>query len=204
MSTPSLFVALTLTDRPCLIVGSGLEAERRTLRLLERGARVTLVTESLTPSLEECRARGRIAVHTGPFDDQLLDGQWLALLTDRDSALAERMARAAGERRVFFCAVDQPEFSSFAHLAEARSADLTIAISTSGRIPALAGHLRKELQRLLEEANFSEFFERLSELRSATPPKNRHSLLSRVLRGLRFSGKLELPDLSRPGREPPD
>ncbi|HEX9137283.1 MAG TPA: NAD(P)-dependent oxidoreductase, partial [Nitrospirota bacterium] len=44
---------LDLRDRPCLVIGGGAVAERKALSLLEAGAEVTIVSQSLTPKLQE-------------------------------------------------------------------------------------------------------------------------------------------------------
>jgi siroheme synthase-like protein len=194
MAKPPLIVALSLAARACLVVGSGAEAEFRVLGLIERGARVTLVSSALTPLLAREHARGAFTWKQQPFDESHLTDTWLVVLADSDAELAARIARAAEVRRILYCAIDQPTFGNFAHLAEASASDLRIAISTAGRVPALARRLRQELQRLLDEADFVNFFEHLAAIRQATPPAARRQLLAFRLAGLRFSGKLELPE----------
>ena len=61
-------------------------------------------------------ASGAVTLAARPATEADLDGVWLAVLTDMDPALAERLSRAAEARRVFFCAVDQPGFGSFSHV----------------------------------------------------------------------------------------
>jgi precorrin-2 dehydrogenase/sirohydrochlorin ferrochelatase len=57
-------------------------------------------------------------------------------------------ARRAG---VLVSVVDAPRESDFIVPAVVRRGDLLIAISTSGRSPALAGHLRRELELLVPD-----------------------------------------------------
>ena len=44
---------LDLRDRPCMVIGGGTVAERKTLSLLEAGAQVTIISPALTPKLHE-------------------------------------------------------------------------------------------------------------------------------------------------------
>ena len=136
---------------------------------------------------QEVQAQARTAAIAMPAS------QAVPIDAGRPWGWATRAFMTFAERRVFFCAIDQPDPGSFAHVAEATSAALTIAISTAGRVPALASRLRKELQRLLDEANMPAFFERMARLRREAPPRTRRELLERALRDVRFSGKLELP-----------
>jgi siroheme synthase-like protein len=195
MAADPFILALSLSGRRCLVVGSSAEAAARVQALLRAGAEVTLVADRLAEELAPLHEQGRLRWLERGFEASDLDGQWLAVLVEQNAELARRMATAADERRIFFCAIDQPEFGSFSHLAQARAADLIIAVSTSGRVPALASRLREELQRLLDDANMAAFFEKIARLRRELPPASRRSVLQRTLSALKLSGKLLLPEL---------
>jgi precorrin-2 dehydrogenase/sirohydrochlorin ferrochelatase len=195
MTTPhkSVFpVALVLDGRACLVVGSGPELASRTRALLDAHARPTVVSSAPSEELRALAQSGAITLHERDFEDHDLSDQWLAVLVDSNPALAARMARLAETLRVFFCAVDQPEHNSYAHMAQARAGLLTIAISTAGQAPALGRRLREELERLLEGSKMSAFVERLAELRAQTPSAQRRDVLGRAVAGVRFTGALEL------------
>ena len=192
---PDVFVAgLRLSGRPCLLVGSGLEVERRATALLAAGAVLRVVSERPSDALASLGASGTVELLARPFEESDLDGMWLAVLTDLDRALASRLFEATAARRLFFCAVDQPDFCTFSHLALARSGDVTLAVSTNGRAPALARRLREELERLLAESRLGPFVERLAELRERTPSAARATVLGRAVARLRFTGLLEVPE----------
>jgi siroheme synthase (precorrin-2 oxidase/ferrochelatase) len=171
--TPAFPIALRLERRECLVVGSGEEALGRKQALEAAGARVRVVERDFSP--------------------EQLDGVWLAVLTDRDAELAARMAAAAEERRVFFCAVDQPDFGSYSHLAITRAGPVFAAIGTQGEVPALARRLRELVQALFERAGLGAFAEGLAELRRATPPERRREVLNDAVLGVRLEGELILP-----------
>lgn len=195
MASDPFIVALSLGGRPCLVAGSSAETKARVQALLRAGATVTLVAERLPPELAPLHEQGRFRWLERGFEPSDLDGQWLAVLVEQNAELARAIAAAADERRIFFCAIDQPECCSFSHLAQARASDLVIAVSTSGRVPALASRLREELQRLLDDANMAAFFENVARLRRELPRASRRSVLQRTLGALKFSGKLLLPEL---------
>lgn len=173
MKSDAFPVGLRLTGLACLVVGHGPEAEARA-RTLE--------------------ARGAVVRPAHDFVETDLDGIWLAVLTDMDPVLAERLFKATWERRIFFCAVDQPEFCTFSHAALARAGDLTLAVSTNGKAPALSRRLREELERLFAESNLAAFVARLATLRESTPPKKRREVLGEAVKRLRFTGKIEVPE----------
>jgi len=192
MTDPVFPIALLLKDRACLVVGSSAEVNGRTQALLDVGARLAVVSNAPNEAIRALAAAGSIVLYERDFVDSDLKGKWLAVLVDENAALAARMASLAEIERVFFCAVDQPEHNSYAHMAQARAGLLTIAISTAGQAPALGRRLREELERLLVAARMSEFVEKLAALRQLTPSSERRKVLGDAVSGVHFSGKLEL------------
>jgi precorrin-2 dehydrogenase/sirohydrochlorin ferrochelatase len=192
-------IALHLDGRAVVVVGSGPEAVKRTRALIDAGARVTLVAERPSDEVRAlASAEPAVALVERAFEDADLDGAWLAVVADLDDALARRAGAAAEARSVFFCAVDQPGYGSFSHLALTREGGVTVAISTSGRAPSLARRLRQELERLFREADLEGFVRSLSELRGRTPSKDRARVLGQAVAGVKLTGKLELPAKPEP------
>lgn len=180
---------LLLDERKCVVVGGGAEAALRAGNLLEAGARVLVVGEDATPGLEAL-ASPRLRVERRAFAETDLEDAWLVVQATQDAALARRVGTACEARRIFFCAVDQPENSSYAHLALVRAGSLTVAIGTEGRAPALGRRLREELARVLGEAGAADEVERLAALRTATPTAERREALGRAVADVHFTGAL--------------
>jgi precorrin-2 dehydrogenase / sirohydrochlorin ferrochelatase len=178
--TPWFPVALKLEGRRCLVVGTGEEAQSRARSLADAGA---------------------VVVTVSGFSPSDLDGVWLAVLADRDVALAERLDRECAARRIFFAAVDEPRFGSYSHLALARAGSVVAAIGTNGEAPALARRLREIFQGLFERAGLARFAERHAELRRKTPPERRREVLGADVRDVRLEGELLVPDGRAPGDE---
>ena len=189
---PVFPIALLLEGRACLVVGSGPEVIGRTRALLDARARPSVVSGAPSEELRALAQASAIELHERAFIDSDLNGKWLAVLVDLDPLLAARMARLAESARVFFCAVDQPEHNSYAHMAQARAGLLTIAISTAGQAPALARRLREELARLLNTNKMAEFVNDLAALRARTPSAERKQVLGDAVANVHFTGELKL------------
>jgi uroporphyrin-III C-methyltransferase/precorrin-2 dehydrogenase/sirohydrochlorin ferrochelatase len=84
------------------------------------------------------------------FTDADLDDVWL-VVTAGTADFNARIARLADARRVFVNAVDDPPNASAYLGGVVRRAGVTIAISTSGDAPALAGLLREGIDALLPD-----------------------------------------------------
>ena len=192
MTQPVFPIALLLEGRAVLVVGSSAEATSRTRAFLDARARPVVVSTAPSSALLAWASTAEIELHEREFAETDLDDKWLAVLVDENAALATRMAELAEARRVFFCAVDQPEHNSYAHMAQARAGLLTIAISTAGQAPALGRRLREELERLLSASNMADFVAQLAGLRAQTPSAERRQVLGDAVRDVHFDGELRL------------
>jgi siroheme synthase-like protein len=145
VSAPSLFPTfLKLAGRPVLVVGGGGMAAAKLAALTGAGARVTVVAPEVRPEIE---AAG-VTVRRRPFTAEDLDGAWFVVAAATPE-VNEQVARAAEERRVFVNAVDDPRRASAYAGGVVRRAGVTLAISTEGEAPALAGLLREALEAVL-------------------------------------------------------
>lgn len=137
---------LKLEGRRVLVVGGGNVAAAKLPGLLASGAKVTIVAPRVLPEIERPDVR-LLKRRFAPGD---LDGVWLVVAAAPPGVNA-RVARAAGRRRIFVNAADDPERASAFAGGVLRKGGVTLAVSTSGRAPALAGLLREALDAVLPE-----------------------------------------------------
>ncbi|HEX7340738.1 MAG TPA: siroheme synthase CysG [Rhodanobacteraceae bacterium] len=148
MSLYPLFA--NLTDCTVLVVGGGVVAARKVEHLLEAGARVRVAAPQLTVSLARLAQNSRIAHVAGAFRPVWLDGVWLVVAATNDAALNAEIARHAEARRIFVNVVDDAELSRFHVPARLQRGPLTVAISSGGKAPALARHVRAQFEAHLD------------------------------------------------------
>jgi precorrin-2 dehydrogenase len=143
----SLFpLFLKLAGRRCLVVGAGSIAETKIRSLLESGADVQVVAPEAKPAVREWAHVGKLRWEERPFAAADLDGVFLVIAATALSNLNAIVFHEARKRNVLCNAVDDPENCDFYYPAVVRRGDLQIAISTAGHSPALAQHLRKQLE----------------------------------------------------------
>lgn len=130
---PAFAVSLHLSGRNVVVVGKASQVRERLQRLDAAGARV---------------------VHVEPDDFQpaVCEGAFLILAETLDAALDREIATRARGLGCLCYVHDQPEVSDLAMPALARRGPLSVAISTSATAPALARHLGREIQALLDRA----------------------------------------------------
>jgi uroporphyrin-III C-methyltransferase/precorrin-2 dehydrogenase/sirohydrochlorin ferrochelatase len=137
---------LRLAGRRVVLVGGGTVALAKHESLRAAQARVTVVAPAIDPG----RRHPGTEIHERAFAPADLDGAWLAVAAATPDV--NRAVRAAAEeRRLFVNAVDDPETASAYAAAVVRRGPMTLAVSTGGGAPALAGLLREALEQVLPE-----------------------------------------------------
>ncbi len=137
---------LKLGDRRVLLVGGGRVAASKLRGLLDAGAIVKVVAPTIL--LEIASAAEETARR--PFRESDLDDVCFVVAA-APAAINREVAAAARQRGLFVNAVDDVESASAYAGAVLRRAGVTIAISTDGDAPALAGLAREALEQLLPE-----------------------------------------------------
>ena len=123
---PQYPVLLTLAGRKCLVIGDSAVAARKADDLVAAGADVSV----LAP---DAYRRGDVA------------GYRLVLVATDDSTFNAQVYEDAEAAGVWINCSDDPAHCSFTLPAIARRGDLTVAVSTAGRSPAMARWVRDQI-----------------------------------------------------------
>lgn len=195
---PGFPLVLDVKGWPVLVIGGDEEAAEKTQRLLESGARVTVISPTLHQILRDLAASAKI-IHRGRhFRETDLEHVILVLNTLRgDRDFAKMLLAKARDKGFLLWSVDYPEASSVTMPAVVASGHARVAVSTSGVAPALSGFMKEDLERILD-AEFAAFVEWLGQLReeakkSEPDAEKRRTLLREALDGFRLLGKVQYP-----------
>jgi precorrin-2 dehydrogenase/sirohydrochlorin ferrochelatase len=140
-------VSLDITGQRCVVVGGGAVAERKIERLLACGAQVAVVCRTLTPLLEEKKSANIIVHLDMDYEKEALRGAFVVIgATDRDDVNAQ-VSQDARSLGMLVNIVDDPAKCNFILPSLVQRGDLSIAVSTGGKSPALARKIREDLQR---------------------------------------------------------
>ncbi len=145
-------VFLGMQERPCVVIGTGPEVERKVEGLLEAGAQVTVMATRPSPLLEELAAQGKVILQRRPYSEGDLAGAFLAIAaTTEDVELSRRIADEAEREHVLLNVMDLPAFCTWIAPALVHRGKLTLAISTSGLSPAMARLVKEQLEEAVPE-----------------------------------------------------
>jgi precorrin-2 dehydrogenase/sirohydrochlorin ferrochelatase len=139
-------VALDLNGKSVLVVGGGNVAERKVESLLAYNALIHIISRDLTYKLQSLVESGKIHRIDESFTEKHLEGILMVVAATDNKELNHRVSECAVKKGLLINAVDQPADCNFFFPSVVKKGDLSIAISTSGKSPALAKRIREELE----------------------------------------------------------
>lgn len=163
-------VFLNLVGRRVVVIGGNKFALEKVQALVEAEACVTLIAPELIAPLQEFVMANQISRLERGYADGDLEDAFLVISTLNDPETNERIFREANARNVPLNVVDDPPHCSFIAPSILRRGDLTLAISTSGKAPAVAVRLRQRLEREIGE-EYARFLEIAGTLRAPLAQK---------------------------------
>lgn len=202
---PLFPVGLLLEGKRVLVVGGGRVAARKVEGLLACGASVTMVAPEVHVALDMLVANGAIAaidgspleVHLRPYERSEAAGYRLVVAATGHREVDAQVHADAEDSGVWVNSADDPEHCTAVLPAVWRDGQVSVAVSTGGSSPALAGWLRDrvaqwlgsglaELATLLAEARRS-----VQQAGAATESVDWRTILDGTLPALVADGRLD-------------
>ncbi len=140
-------IFMNIGGKKCVVVGGGEVALRKVKTLLEHGASVKVISPDLCSKLGQLAESGEISVLQRSYRAGDLQDAVIAIVATDDSNTNLEVVKEAQRRAVLVNVVDDAESSDFIVPSCMRRGDVTIAISTAGRSPALARKIRTRLEK---------------------------------------------------------
>ncbi len=140
-------IFLSVSSKRCVVVGGGQVALRKVRVLLECGANVRVISPDVCFELSQLAESGEIEVFNREYRTGDLKGAFVAIVATNDSTTNLKVAKEAQRDAVLVNVVDDAENSNFIVPSYVRRGDVTLAISTAGRSPALARKIRTRLEK---------------------------------------------------------
>ena len=157
-------VNLDIKNRQCLVVGGGSVASRKAKTLMECGAKVTVVSPEFTKGLKNLEQNSSITLVQRPYKTNDLEEKFLVIGATNDETLNRRINADAEKRNMLCNIADVPDICNFILPAIIRRGDLCLAISTSGKSPAFAKKLKKDLEKTFGD-EYAQFLMLMGEIR---------------------------------------
>ena len=158
---------MNLTGCKCLVVGGGEVALRKVRSLSGAGAKVTVIAPDVVEDIESLNG---VRVEKRDWQAGDASGYALVFAATDDSAVNAAVSAEARAKGIPVNVVDDPELCSFIVPACVKRGDLLIAVTTSGKSPALSKRIRMEIEECYGP-EYGEFVDLLGEIRWAVKQK---------------------------------
>ena len=139
-------ISLNIQGKRCVVVGGGSVALRKVKMLLECGAKVSVISPTLDPDLAELFEEKSIDVIQRNYERGDLKGAAVVVSATDTKEINHKVAEEAKRAGALVNVADDPEPSDFIVPSFLRRGDLTIAVSTGGKSPAIARKVRMRLE----------------------------------------------------------
>ena len=198
MANAGFPITLDVKGRPCVVLGGDEEAADKVQKLLDAGAKVTVVSPTLNDALRKLTAAAKVIHRVRLFRGQDAEGAFLVINTLRgDEEFSRGLYELATKERFLLCSLDRPDYSNAWLPALVSRGHLRCAVSTSGTAPALASRLRQDMEEIFDET-FQSFLEWLASVRetvqeSEADAERRIKLLREAVSGFKLKGSIEYP-----------
>jgi len=157
-------IYVQLREQTCVVIGGGKIAEGKVDGLLAAEAKVTVIAPDLTPHLHQLLEEKRITYLARTYQPGDLSGAFLIICATDQAEINHQVWQEADANHQLVNVVDDTPRCNFIAPSILRKGDLTIAISTSGKAPALAVRLKERFQREIGP-EYARFLELAGELR---------------------------------------
>ena len=186
-------ISLDVWEKRCLVLGGGFEATDKAKKLVAAGAKVQVIAAEVEDELSAMSARGELSWAARDWEQDDVRGVFLVMLTPDDGERAVELYRLATIHGFLLCSIDQPELCHFASPATFHAGEVTFALSSGGRAPAVLRRLREDLEAALGTEEMADFVAAMAKLRDETPKGERAEKLRAMVEGFRVTASATFP-----------
>jgi siroheme synthase-like protein len=162
MTNEYMPISLDMKNRSCLVVGGGNVALRKVETLMDYETKITVIAPDVHEKLVYHAKAGRIELEKREYRTPEAAAFGLVISASDDKELNRRVYDDAKGSGAVVNVVDDPPHCDFIFPAVLRRDCLTTAVSTDGKAPFMAGHLRLILENI-----FPDHWDRLMRLAAA-------------------------------------
>jgi len=140
-------IFLNISGRRCVVVGGGQVALRKVRTLIECGADIEVISPDLCLELRRLAESREVRALNREYQSGDLRGAFVVIAVTDNSDVNRKVAEEAKRNAALVNVVDDAENSDFIIPSYLRRGDVTVAISTAGKSPALARKIRTRLEK---------------------------------------------------------
>ena len=157
---------LDIRNQLCVVVGGGTVASRKIESLLPCGAQIRVISPDVVENIAERAEAGLLDWQQREYRQGDLLGAKLVFAATDNQIIQKQIVADADVAGILVNVIDMPDACGFQVPASFRRGGLLLTVATGGGSPALAAHIRKDL-----EASYGPEYEILVALMAALRPE---------------------------------
>ncbi|MEI6055693.1 MAG: bifunctional precorrin-2 dehydrogenase/sirohydrochlorin ferrochelatase [Lentisphaerota bacterium] len=159
-TTKELFpISLILDQKPCLVVGGGVIAERKTKKLLLTGAKLTIISPDSSVFIQEKAKLQALTFIQREFIKTDIRGFSLVFAATDSKETNKKIIKECNKKGILCCAVDKNwENGSFITPASFSKESFTISVSSNGKKCKDSKKIKNFLKSALDKNNDHKLF----------------------------------------------
>ncbi len=157
-----MLINLKLDGKTVIVIGGGKEARRKTQSFIDSGAKIWVISRTFSSGIQKLSEDNKVSLLKTEINDAKAfvtslnpKPDVLLAVTDNPELNLELVGAAKACGSMVY-AVDNPTQSDFILPAIAKVGDVKIAVSTSGRSPAMARVLRQRIEKMVTPEDLHE------------------------------------------------
>ena len=140
-------ILLNVKEKKCIVFGGGLVAERKVNSLFKCQSWFHVVSLEITGRLGKYYDKRKIIWTNSKYNRRFLKKSFLIIAATDDADINSKIYKDAQSLNIWINVVDSPKECDFILPAVANKGNLTISVSTNGKLPCLSKAIKKELQK---------------------------------------------------------
>jgi len=152
-----LLIDFNFSGKHILVVGGGTTSYRKVLRFIDAQPKIQVVSRTFSDEMKKLHKMKKVELVKAEVKDaekfikNLKPKPDLVIAATNDHKLNTELAVRAKSLGCMAYAIDNPKISDFTLPALAEIGEVKVAISTSGKSPAMAGILRRRIEKMITE-----------------------------------------------------
>jgi siroheme synthase-like protein len=179
-------IAISMTDRSCLVVGGGKVALRKIEMLLNYEPNITVIAPKVDDKIQYFGDSKKVKLKKREYKSPEASMYSLVISASNDEDINKTVAKDCREAGVPVNVVDNPALCDFIFPATLRRGNLTVSVSSDGKAPFFSSNVRKILEDIFPQhwkklADLAAEFRKMAGEKYPTDSKAREACFEKFL-----------------------
>jgi len=144
-------IAMSMTDRSCLVVGGGKIALRKIEMLLNYEPDITVIAPKVDDKIQYFGDSNKVTLKKREYKSPEASMYSLVISASNDDEVNKTVAKDCREAGIPVNVVDNPTLCDFIFPATLRRGILTVSVSSDGKAPFFSSNVRKILEDIFPQ-----------------------------------------------------